>query len=291
MLVQATLVLALALGSGERPVQAYARPELLVEAAEVAQQAKAARVRLLDARSNVKYKEGHVPGAVWVDHDAWSKVFADGQDPKDWAARIGELGIDNSTRVIVYDDAMSKNAARIWWMLRYWGVVDARLVNGGFPAYSAAGLPLSQNVPDQGATFNIMREGGRLATREDVLGVLKNKKGQIIDTRSEKEFCGDTRLAKKGGAIPGAVHLEWTEALDPKTQKFKSAAELSKLLKDAGIDLSRPIVAHCQSGGRSSVMAFTLELMGARDVANYYLGWSEWGNRDDTPIVTPAKKK
>ena len=90
--------------------------------------------------------------------------------------------------------------------------------------------------------------------------------------------------------VPGALHLELTEAFDKQTQKFKSPAELALVLKNAGIDVARPTVTHCQSGGRSSVMAFTLELMGAKEVANYYRGWSEWGNAADTLIVTPKKK-
>src|SRR5262245_28295015 len=110
----------------------YSRPELLVEAPDLAKQV--GNVRILDARAKAKYDLGHVSGAVWVDHDSWSKAFASGVDAAAWAQRIGQLGVDNKSRVIVYDDAMSKNAARIWWILRYWGVQDARLVNGGIQA-------------------------------------------------------------------------------------------------------------------------------------------------------------
>src|SRR5262249_32147583 len=112
-----------------------------------------------------------------------------------------------------------------------------------------------------------------------------------IDARSEGEYCGETKNAKRGGAIPGAVHLEWSDLIDKKTQKFKSPEELTKLFKDAGIDLKRPTVTYCQSGGRAAVMAFGLELMGARNVRNYYRSWSEWGNDENTPIVKPPSKK
>lgn len=272
---------------------AYARPKMLVEVGQLANPAVAKQFRILDARSKAKYDQGHILGAVWVDHEAWSKAFAKSQDPKDWADKIGKLGIDNRSSVVVYDDAMAKDAARVWWILRYWGVEDARLLNGGWPAWSNADFAASKvtNTP-QPAKFTIdASAAGRLATKDTVLDLLKDKKTQIIDTRSEKEYCGDEKLKnKRGGAIPGAVHLEWTEALDPKTQKFKSAGDLTKILKDAGIDLSRPTVTHCQSGGRAAVMAFTLELMGAKEVSNYYRGWSEWGNDDNTPVVTPKKK-
>jgi thiosulfate/3-mercaptopyruvate sulfurtransferase len=93
-----------------------------------------------------------------------------------------------------------------------------------------------------------------------------------------------TKLAKRGGAIPGAKHLEWSDLLDKKTQRFKSPAALSRLFKQAGIDPKKPAVTYCQSGGRASVMAFALELMGAKGVQNYYPGWAEWGNAADTPV-------
>ena len=125
---------------------------------------------------------------------------------------------------------------------------------------------------------------GRLATKQRILKLLKDgQKTQLIDARSEAEHCGTTKLAKRR-RVPGSVHLEWSDTLDPKTHKFRDAAELTRLVKDAGIDVNRPAITYCQSGGRAAVMAFTLELMGARDVANYYRSWSEWGNDAESPI-------
>lgn len=285
-----TLCLAAAL-QGDAGKNGYARPELLLEPAELAKSLDTFIV--LDARPKKQYEAGHVPDAVWVDHELWSKKFGAKQAPEEWAKLIGALGIDNRTRVVSYDDAMQKDAARIWWILRYWGVKDARLLNGGWKAWTGGNHPIGKDhVHAHTVRFSIAApDKARLADKEKVLDFLKDTKTQIIDARSEKEYCGDEKLKnKKGGAIPGAMHLEWTEALDKKTHKFKSPSELTQLFKDAGIDLGKRTVTHCQSGGRSSVTAFTLELMGAKEVANYYRGWSEWGNSDDTPIVRPKKK-
>jgi thiosulfate/3-mercaptopyruvate sulfurtransferase len=131
----------------------------------------------------------------------------------------------------------------------------------------------------------------KLATKEQLLDSLQSGKLQIVDARSEKEFCGIEKLTnKRAGAIPGAKQLEWIDLLDKETQRFKSAAEMRKLFEQAGIALDKPTAAHCQSGGRAAVMAFGLELMGAKDVSNYYPSWSEWGNASDTPVV-PGKAK
>lgn len=286
------LLLCACFAVAEEP-SSYPRAKLLIEVDALADSAIAKRYRILDARTKARYEQGHVPGAVWVDLEVWSKTFAAQQDPKQWADKIGKLGIDAGAQVVVYDDVLSKDAARVWWLLRYWGVKDVRLLNGGWPAWTKAGFPVSKEAAAiEPVRFVIEApQATRLATKSQVLDLLKDKRTQIIDTRSEKEFCGDDKLKnKRGGAIPGAIHLEWSDALDPKTQKFKSAGDLTKIFKDAGIDVAKPSVTYCQSGGRAAVMAFTLELMGAKDVANYYRSWSEWGNDESTPIVQPRKK-
>jgi thiosulfate/3-mercaptopyruvate sulfurtransferase len=274
-----------ALRAGDNAKQTYPRPDLLIDAAALA--AKVKDFRILDVRSRTKYDQGHIPGAVWVSPAAWAKAFAAGQDVKEWAAKIGKLGVAPDSRAVLYDDGKSTDAARLWWILRYFGVKDARLLNGGLAAWKAAGEPLSTAATVNDAVrFAIPApSAGRLATKHQILGHLKEtQKPQLIDARSDAEHCGTTKLAKRGGAIPGSLHLEWSDTLDPKTHRFKSPAELAKLFKDAGIDLNRPAITYCQSGGRAAVMAFALELMGAREVANYYRSWSEWGNADDTPV-------
>src|SRR5262249_31464627 len=137
---------------------------------------------------------------------------------------------------------------------------------------------------------DLTRDPARLATREQLLGELKaGRPGQIVDTRSEAEFCGKAGKARRTGAIPGARHLEWSDTLDPKTRRFRSAAELTRRFRGAGIDLDRPATTYCQSGGRAAVMAFVIELMSGRPARNYYRSWAEWGNDPDTPIVKPKK--
>jgi thiosulfate/3-mercaptopyruvate sulfurtransferase len=275
----------------EEPKKTYTNGDLLVEPADLAKLAEKRDVRILDARSQDAYKEGHVPGAAWVDHATWSRAFAKSQDFDTWTKHLAVIGVDTNMRVIVYDDNLNKDAARIWWILRYWGVKDVRLLNGGWKGWLAAGgKPSKDAAPEirRGAQ-EFQADKARLATKDDLLKLLKDKPPQIIDARSSGEYCGTQETAKHNGSIPGAVHLEWSDLLDMKTGRFKSADELTKLYKDAGIDPSKPAVTYCQSGGRAAVMAFGLELMGGKDVRNYYRSWAEWGNDDATPIVKPKK--
>ena len=268
----------------------YPRGDLLMEPSELAQVVQTNRLIVLDVRSQDDYDRGHITGAWRVDHDQWKKAFGDGQDAAGWSRRIGALGIGRESRVVVYDDKQMKDAARIWWILRYWGVEDVRLLNGGWPGWQSAGLPTTREVPAAGkaGSFAAKPRSERLVTMKEILSLLPGKRLEIVDARSGDEHCGiEKRDSKRGGAIPGAKHLEWKDLIVPETSRFRNAQELRPLFAEAGIDLGRPVASHCQSGGRAAVMAFGLELMGSKDVRNYYNGWSEWGNSDKTPIVVP----
>lgn len=271
----------------------YPRPDLLVEPAALARPETAGGVVVLDARGKAKYQAGHVPGARWVDHADWAKAFGDGRDAAGWSGRVAALGIGAETRVVVYDDNHAKDAARVWWILRYWGVKDVRLLNGGWVGWQAGMHPTDRATPPVApAAFRAVPAPGRMATKDDLLRSLSGGTLQVVDARSEGEFCGtDVQKNSRAGAVPGARHLEWIDLIDKDTHRFKPPAELKKLFDAAGIALDRPTATHCQSGGRAAVMAYGLELMGARDVRNYYKSWSEWGNADDTPVVKPVPKK
>jgi thiosulfate/3-mercaptopyruvate sulfurtransferase len=280
-------MLLLAAGA-DTDAKKYPCAELLIEAGDLAK--PQAAVRILDARGKEKYNAGHVPGAVWVNHATWAKTFGDGQDKKAWARGIGELGIDLDTHVVIYDDNRSKDAARIWWILRYWGVRDVRLLNGGWKAWEATRGKIDKDTPKIAVVdVKLAAQAKRLATKGQMMEALKDKRLQIVDARSLDEHCGEEKTAMRNGAIPTALHLEWSDAIDKITERFKSPDELAKILKNAGIDPARHSATYCQSGGRAAVMAFTLELMGAKEVRNYYRSWAEWGNDDKTPIVKPKK--
>lgn len=270
----------------------YPRGGLLVDPTELAEEKARDNFTILDARKREDYETEHVPGARWVDVSEWSKALGDGRDSEAWSVRIGELGIGHESKIVVYDDSRSRDSARVWWLLRYWGAGDVRLLNGGWKGWKAADLPVSSEEPqvDQ-ATFKATAATERLMTAQEVLDILKSGAIQIVDARSEAEFCGiDKQENKVGGAIPGAKHLEWDDLIDSKTDRFKDAGELRRVFAEANIELDRPAVSHCQSGGRASVMAFALELMGAKDVRNYYRGWSEWGNEEGLPVMVPEEQ-
>jgi thiosulfate/3-mercaptopyruvate sulfurtransferase len=283
----ATLLLTVALAGPP----AYAKPGLLIEPDPLSF-LLGGRVVILDARPRAAYDKGHVPGARWVDLAAWNKAVLADEGVEQWARRLGDLGIDGEQAVVVYDDDRSREASRVWWMLRHWGLGDVRILNGGWQGWVKAGQKTETAAPVVVKTAaKLKRVGERRRSRDEIQELLKaGKLHQLIDARSKAEHCGEKATAKRNGAIPGAKHLEWSDTLDPKTGRFKTAPELKKLMEDAGIDPDKPTTTYCQSGGRAAVMAFVFELMSGKPAANYYRSWAEWGNDPDTPIVTPKKK-
>jgi thiosulfate/3-mercaptopyruvate sulfurtransferase len=291
--IQALLLLA-SVSSLVAAEQQYAHPELLVEPAAIERLASKPSFVLLDARPVSDYIQGHIGGARSVDAASWAKTFGDGSDVQAWAGRIAELGIDRDSTVVVYDAVANKDAARVWWILRYWGVDDVRILNGGFAGAQTAKLKFATEAPapPQPSKFVPQPHDDRLATKGELLAALPGKSLQVVDARSEAEHCGLDSLAnRRAGSIPGAKHLDWVDLVDQETKRFKPAGELARLFRSSGIDPTLPTAAHCQSGGRSSVMVFALELMGAERVSNYYASWGEWGNADDTPIEKPKLKE
>ncbi len=290
-------VTALAEDSASRVAGAYPRKELLIEAREIPSGKPSSRV-ILDTRDRAKYLEGHIPQAVWVDAASWAQAVKEDQDAANWTRRFAEVGINDMSEVIIYDDQRLRSAARTWWILRLWGVAKTRILNGAWDGYVEASLPVETGAGQTPAPGNVVatRQQKALATKELLLskhrsGQLGGETGdflQVIDTRSKGEYCGtEPSRAKRTGSIPGSKHLEWSDLLVPDSSRLKSVDELRSLFAEAGINVEKPAATFCQGGGRASVMVFGLELMGSPEARNYYPGWGEWGNDDATPVDRP----
>jgi thiosulfate/3-mercaptopyruvate sulfurtransferase len=270
----------------------YPRANLLMEVADVDKPEVSAGSRVLDVRNQTKYLARHITGAVWVDLSAWAKAFAAGQDSSIWEEKIGALGIALDTPVIIYDDGPGNDAAHLRLILRYWGVKDVRLVNGGWCSWLFEGRKQDDVEPKITARpITLWAAPARLAQMDQVLEVAQTGREQIIDARSSAEFRGETETARRNGAIPTAKNVPWSTIFDSQTWRFKSPKQLAEQFRAAGIDPTRPTITYCRSGDRAAAMAFTLELMGAKRVRVYYPGWAEWGNAADTPLALEPKMK
>jgi thiosulfate/3-mercaptopyruvate sulfurtransferase len=273
---------------------AAGRPDLLISFDDLQARLDSPSLRLLDARPRSDYVKGHIPGAVWVDAKAVESLAKKPgalADPNAWAAWIAPLGIGPDTEVRIYDASRQLDAARLWWLLGYLGVERVGLIDGNFPLWAKQGRPVAVEVPRvEPRAFAVKLRAERHATKVQVLEALRRGEARVIDARSDAEHTGAEKWATRGGRIPTACHLEWTNLVDP-DGRFLDESALRVKLAAIGVRPGDAVITHCQGGGRASVDAFVFERLGF-PTRNYYLGWSDWGNAADTPVETgPATKR
>lgn len=248
---------------------------------------------LIDLRAVENYCENHLPGAVHLDLFGISSIDTDPAPLKAFFWIIEHLlasrGVSNDVAVVVYDETSGIRAARAFWFLEYFGHPNTRVLDGGFSAWMRKGLPVTQHAPKPSPTGWIGRRDEEiLAGWRDVVDRLNSSDAVIVDTRSDGEYCGTTVRAARGGAVPGAVHLEWTNNLAA-DGTFKSADELRSMYARAGVTPDREVVTYCQGGYRAAHSYLALRLIGYPRVRNYVGSWKEWGDRTDLPIEHPKE--
>jgi thiosulfate/3-mercaptopyruvate sulfurtransferase len=268
----------------------YAHPEQLVETDWVAVHAADAGVRIVDMRQT-GYAEGHVPGAVYVSPVAIRDAKAPPTflpTPAAFEEMMAKLGIGNATRVVVYDERGGIYAARLWWILNYYGHPNVALMNGGWIKWTAEQRPSSTAALwPPAAAFTARPQPTWVATAADVVGAIDKPGVKIIDARTQGEIDGkDLRNIRRGGFVPSSIPIYWEDLLDAQRKTFKPAEELKKIYEERGIVPSQEVIAYCQVGMRASVDLFALHLIGYDKLRNYYGAWEEWGNRDDLPLAT-----
>jgi thiosulfate/3-mercaptopyruvate sulfurtransferase len=266
----------------------YTHPEQLVETDWVAAHAGDPNVRVVDMRQS-GFAAGHVPGAVPLSPVAIRDAQAPPTflpTPAAFEAMMAKLGISNTTRVVVYDERGGIYAARLWWILNYFGHANVALMNGGWIKWSAEHRAASMETPTVPAgQFTAKPQPKWIATASDVVAAIGKPGVKIVDARTQNEIDGkDLRGIRRGGFIRSSTPVYWEDLLDPQAKTFKSADEIKKLYQDRGILPSQEVIAYCQVGMRASVDLFALHLIGYDKLRNYYGAWEEWGNRDDLPI-------
>ena len=242
-------------------------------------------IRYLDGRDQAAFDAGHAPGAIRVPLDAWDKAAKTAGigfgDTGFWNEALSALGLDPSTIAVAYDSGAMTNAARIWFVLQYYGL-DCRIVNGGWPAL-ASGAPAGagpstaaiQARPGAGAVGVVDRE-----TLKDRL----NGTAQVFDSRTLKEFTGeDARGRPRGGHLPGARHLSHADLMSQGV--VHPAPVLRGMLEGVGFGPGDHIVTHCEGGGRAALAAAAAVRAGFDDVHVYYLSFGDWARDESCPIV------
>ncbi|KRB53122.1 3-mercaptopyruvate sulfurtransferase [Rhizobium sp. Root708] len=242
--------------------------------------------------ANAEYAAGHIPGAIRFDQDK----IADHSvplphtipSPEEFAAEVGKLGIDENDRIVVYDGIGMFASPRVWWLFRVMGARNVFVLDGGLDGWKAEGRPLESAVPQYAAkVFHSRYDAGRVVHLDAMQAIVSDGSLQIADARSAGRFAAtepEPRAGMRSGHMPGARNLP--SGVFASKGYFKSLPDLKKTIEDAGVDLSKPVVTSCGSGITAAIITLALESLGHTDNKLYDGSWSEWGSRDDTPVVT-----
>jgi thiosulfate/3-mercaptopyruvate sulfurtransferase len=241
-----------------------------------------------------EYAEAHIEGAVFFDID----VVADTSSglphmllaPAEFAKAVGAMGIADTDTIVVYDGAGLFSAARVWWNFRVMGAQNVLILDGGLPAWRAAGYPISDTpVSCSPKTFTAKFNPSAVRSKADVSATIQSKSAQIVDARPAARFSGDApepRPGLRGGHMPGALSIPFQEIIGD--GKLKDLNGLKAVFESAGVDISEPVIATCGSGVSAALIDLALNSLNAADHAIYDGSWAEWGMPGDTAVVTGA---
>jgi len=240
---------------------------------------------LLGRKGRAEYLKGHIPGAVFVDLETVTGTKGGGRHPLPTSEQFQDemrwAGVDPHTRVVVYDDAGGSVAARLWFLLRWFGHEAQAVLDGGLEAW---GGPLDTTTPPvPRGNFRAWHPDPAQILDFNAVGGLKGV--PLLDARAAERYRGEKEpVDPKAGHIPGALSAPWLDNLGP-DGRFKSPSELRERFRELGVDEEHPAVAYCGSGVNSCHHLLAMELAGLHNGRLYAGSWSDWSRRD-APVAT-----
>lgn len=280
-------------------------PDPVVSPAWLAERLDGPDIRVIDASwfmpsdprdGKALYAERRIPGAIFFDIDAVADKNSDLPhmlpSPEQFASQMRKLGVGDGMRLVIYDSAGIFSAPRVWWSFRAMGHEDVVVLDGGFPAWEAAGYPIETGPPQLRGErhFSARLRSDLVRDLADMRRLAESGSAAILDARPAARFRGETpepRPGLRSGHIPGSHSLPANLLLDEQG-RLRSSEELEKVFADAAIPLSRAPVGTCGSGVAAAIVALALARLGRWDAAVYDGSWTEWGAQADTPVTTGA---
>lgn len=274
--------------TGEQVLNDYPNSHLLIDAETLNNELESDEIFLIDARAETN--DSLITGAVHFpaiekltdpDHPVASYLIG----PETFEQMMQEIGLNNTDRVVIYDEGNALAAARLFYALDYYGFSNASLLNGGLQGWVTA-YPVVDNPSERSSgNFTVDVQESKFCDISYVMEAADDPDKIIFDVRSEDEYTGADERAKRSGHIPNAVHLEWNNVLtEGDVPYFKPAQEIQDIYDSLGITRDKEVIPHCHTNVRGSHAYFTLRLMGYDSIRAYEGSWSEYGNAPDVAI-------
>ncbi len=226
--------------------QGYTNPELLWSPEQLYRRLSDPNLAIIDVRAAATFAQGWIPGAVHLDLYGISLNDTSPQPLAAFMWMIQHLfeqrGVNLEKTVVFYEGVSGMRAARGFWFLEYLGHTDVHVLDGGMQAWQAAGYPITtEPARVREVAFAPRVQAPRMVSADDLYGLLGTTDVAVLDTRTDDEYLGKNVRAARGGTIPGAIHIEWTQNLQD-NGTFKAADELRALYADAGITAEKTVV-------------------------------------------------
>lgn len=283
----------------------YANPDFLVSTAWLEDHLGDAGLCILDctvylrpteegsARPESAYEDwrtAHISGSVYADllndlsdRESPLPVMMPPADQFDEA--MSRYGVSNDSRVILYDGAEGTWAARVWWMLRAFGVDNAALLNGGLKKWRAENRPLTDEVTEVApGDFTANPQPELISHMDAVRDAIDSPDTGLVNALTPEEFTGEVCRVARPGRIPGSLNLPANRLINPRDNTFHTADELDALFREAGLYEADRQITYCGGGIAASGLAFAMALMGMKRVSVYDGSLVEWSSHPELPL-------
>ena len=264
---------------------------LLIEPNKLEELLNKPDVVIVDLCKAKQYTQAHIPGAHFINYADMvhieKPVMGLLPDSETFSKLISDLGVTENTLVIAYDDEGGGCASRFIWTLNVYGHENASLLNGGLHSWANEGHALTNEATTSAepSNYSLSNTGNYSADSEYIQQHLDDKNTVLLDTRSAAEFSGEKKFADKAGHIPGAIHFEWTDAMDRNNNlRLLPEGIIEQRLEQLGVSKEKEVICYCQSHHRSAFTYLMLRHLGYENVKGYPGSWSDWGNQADTPV-------
>jgi len=277
----------------------YSNPEVLVDTEWVSKNTPSEKIQLVEVDYDPVngYQKGHINGAtlIWWKRDINDPITRDIISKKQFEDLMNRNGIAKDSQVVLYGDFNNWFAAFVFWVFKYYGHKNIKIMNGARKKWELEKRPYTIEEPKIMPTVYVAEppNEGLRAYLFDVKRALDKNDTVLVDVRSPKEFTGEITAppeypmehAQRGGHIPGANNIPWATAVNDVDGTFKTYEELKQNYAPKGVTPDKDVICYCRIGERSSHSWFVLKyLLGYPQVRNYDGSWTEWGNMIGNPV-------